>query len=96
MMRRCVFLYFVCLSLPLMLGASVWQSVRYARLERELAALEADQAKWVESNKQLIAGIAVYSSPKQVEYIARTDLGLEKAAPENVLQIRIEGEGRGR
>ena len=90
MIRRYVLLYFICLTIPLFLGASVWQSIRYAKLERELANLETAQVKWVESNVQLIAGIAYYSAPARVEYVARHILGLSKVLPENVLQIRIE------
>ncbi|GHV67496.1 hypothetical protein AGMMS49928_04630 [Spirochaetia bacterium] len=90
MIRRYLFLYFVCLSIPLFLGATVWQSVRYARLERELKNLETAQVKWVESNIQLIAAVAHYSSPERLEYVARYELGLTKILPENVLQIKIE------
>jgi cell division protein FtsL len=71
-----------------------WQSARYADQERELERLETVQEDWVESNKRLIAVIAVLSSPERIEHVARTDLRLSKIAPEAVLQIRIEGRGR--
>jgi cell division protein FtsL len=77
-------------TIPLLLGINAWQSLRYRELERELTELENTQEEWVESNKRLIAGIAVLSSSERIEYIALHDLGLIKKDPEDVLQIRIE------
>jgi cell division protein FtsL len=91
MIRRYILLYFITLTIPLFLGATVWQSIRYAELEQEVRRLELMQEEWIESNKRLIAGIAVLSSAERIEYIARHDLGLSKKAPEDVVQIRIEG-----
>jgi cell division protein FtsL len=93
-MKRHLFLYFVALTIPLFLGLTAWQSNRYAALQREIKRLEEAQAEWVESNRRLIAGIAVLSSPERIENIARKDLGLTKIEPEDVLQIKI-GEGKG-
>jgi cell division protein FtsL len=90
MMRRCLFLYFVVFSIPLFLGIIAWQSARYAELERETRRLEAVQEDWVESNKRLIAGIAVLASSERINHIALHDLGLSRIRPEDVLQIRIE------
>ncbi|GHU88700.1 hypothetical protein FACS189476_06270 [Spirochaetia bacterium] len=91
MMRRYLLLYFVCLTIPCLLGLVAWQSARYTALERETRRLETAQEQWVESNKRLIAGIAVLSSSERIENIARNDLGLIKIRPEDVLQIKIEG-----
>jgi cell division protein FtsL len=91
MMRRYLLLYFVVLTIPGLLGMVAWQSTRYTALEREIARLESAQEEWVESNKRLIAGIAVLSSSERIEHIARTDLGLTRIRPEDVLQIKIEG-----
>jgi cell division protein FtsL len=93
MIRRYALLYFFVLSIPFFLGIAAWQSVRYTELEREVRRLEAAQEELVESNKRLIAGIAVLSSSARIEQVAVHDLGLSKIRPENVLQIRIE-EGR--
>jgi cell division protein FtsL len=90
MLRRCVFLYFIVLSIPLLLGITVWQSARYTDLERQIRTLEADQEKWVENNERLIADIAVLTSSEKVEAVAVSDLGLTKIKPENVLQVWIE------
>jgi cell division protein FtsL len=79
------------LSIPLFIALSTWQSVRYAALEKDIRSLEASQEEWLESNKRLIAGIAILSSAERIEQIARRELGLLKIHPEHVLQIRIEG-----
>ena len=93
-MRRYLYLYFIVLTIPLFMGLGVWQSHRYANLKQEINRLEEAQADWVESNKRLIAGIAVLSSPERIEHIAQNELGLSKIKPEDVLQIKIEG-GKG-
>jgi cell division protein FtsL len=89
MMRR-VILYFITLTIPLFLGLAVWQATRYADLEQEIKKLETIQEEWIESNKLLIAGIAVLSSAERIEYIAKHELGLSKKRPEEVLQVRIK------
>jgi len=91
MFSRYTLLYFFVLTIPLFLGLAAWQSVRYTELERDVRRLEAVQEDLVESNKRLIAGIAVLSSSSRIEQVAVYDLGLSKIRPEHVLQIRIEG-----
>ncbi|MDR0601420.1 MAG: cell division protein FtsL [Treponema sp.] len=90
-MRRTLLLYFTVLTIPVLFGLNAWQSVRYTALERETKRFEEAQEQWIESNKRLIAGIAVLSSSGRIENIALHDLELEKIAPEAVLQIRITG-----
>ena len=94
MINRYAVLYFLLLTIPLFLGFTAWQSVRYAELEKDVRRLEAVQEDWVGSNKKLVASIAVLSSAVRIEQVAVHDLGLSKLRPEDVLQIRIE-EGRG-
>jgi cell division protein FtsL len=90
-MKTKMLLYFLTFTIPVFLGITTWQSNRFTELEWEVAQLESSQEEWVESNKRLIAGIAVLSSSERIEYIAKNDLGLIKKRPEEVLQIRIEG-----
>jgi cell division protein FtsL len=90
MIRRYALLYFFVFTIPLFLGITAWQSVRYTELDRNVRRLEAVQEDWVESNKRLIAAIAVLSSSSRIEHVSVHDLGLSKMRPENVLQIRIE------
>ncbi|MCL2069973.1 MAG: cell division protein FtsL [Treponema sp.] len=93
MIRHRFLLYFFVLTIPLFLGLTAWQSVRYSELDRNTRRLEAAQERWIESNNRLIAGIAVLSSSSRIEQVAIRDLGLTKMPPENVLQIRIDGGG---
>jgi cell division protein FtsL len=95
MMGRRIVMYFLILTIPLFLGLTTLQSSRYAQLEQEMRHLETIQEEWIESNKRLIAGIAVLSSSERIEHIAKNDLGLQKKVPEEILQIRIEGDGDG-
>jgi cell division protein FtsL len=76
------------------MGLNAWQSVRYTALENETRRFEDAQEEWIESNKRLIAGIALLSSSERIEYIARHDLELQKIEPESVIQVKIEG-GKG-
>ncbi|MDR2759910.1 MAG: cell division protein FtsL [Spirochaetaceae bacterium] len=89
-MKRQVILYFVAFTIPLFFGLTLWQAARYAELEQEVKELEAVQEEWIESNKRLIVGIAVLSSPERIAYIAEHELGLSKKQPEEVLQVRIK------
>jgi cell division protein FtsL len=79
----------MALSIPLSLGAVIWQSARYATLQREIRALTEQQEEWVNRNKRLITDITALSSPARIDRHARLDLGLKKKPPEDVLQIVI-------
>jgi cell division protein FtsL len=91
--KRYALLYFFVFTIPFFLGVTVWQSFRYTELEKNVRRLEAVQEDWVNSNKKLIAAIAVLSSSLRIKQIAVNDLGLLKVRPEDVLQIRIDGQG---
>jgi cell division protein FtsL len=86
-------LYFFVLTIPFFLGVAVWQAVRYTELEKHVRRLEAVQEDWVSANKKLIAAIAVLSSSSRIKQIAVNDLSFVKVRPEDVLQVRIEGQG---
>jgi cell division protein FtsL len=92
MMKKHFLLYFIVFTIPVFLGLSAWQSSRYTSLKHEIRRLEEAQSEWVESNKRLVVGISVLSSPARIEHIARTEIGMSKIKPENVLQVKIGGE----
>jgi len=94
MIKKYLLMYFLVLTIPLFLGLLVWQSHRYQDLSKELARLQQTQTEWVESNKKLIAGIAEYSSPERIDFLARNQLQLQKILPEYQLQVKITG-GKG-
>lgn len=93
-MKKYILLFSAVLAIPVLIGLNTWQSCRYMDIDKEIKTLEKTQADWVESNKRLIAGIAVLSSAQRIEHIARTDLDMKKIKPENVLLVKIEG-GKG-
>jgi len=95
MIRRYALLYFIVLTIPIFLGVVAWQSVRYTELEKNVRRLEAVQEDWVSGNKKLIASIAVLSSSSRIRQIAVNDLFLVKVRPEDVLQVRINGQEGG-
>jgi cell division protein FtsL len=95
MMWKRLLLHLAVITMPLFLALVVWQSTRYTDLEREIARLETVQEEWVESNKRLIAGIAMLSSSERIENIARNDPDLVRVKPEDILQIRIEEGNHG-
>ncbi len=89
-----VWIYIIAITIPLCLGFNAWQSEKHAKLSREIDQLEETQTEWIESNKRLIAGIALLSSSQRIEQIAVNELGLVKKTPEEIMQIRIEGTRR--
>jgi cell division protein FtsL len=84
-----IFLYVMVLSIPLALGAMVWQSARYSGLRDEIEDLTERQEEWVNSNKRLVAEITTLSSPARIDQFAKLNPGLEKKPPEDVLQVII-------
>jgi cell division protein FtsL len=88
-MVRKIFLYVMALSIPLALGAVVWQSARYSGLRKEIEVLTEHQEEWVNNNKRLIADITALSSPARIDEFAKLDPELEKKPPEDVLQVII-------
>jgi cell division protein FtsL len=89
-MVKKVFLYIAVLSVPLSLLAVTGQSERYAALSAEVARVTEQQTKIIEENRRLIAEIAVLSSSARIEQIAKTNLGLERKPPEEVIEVTIK------
>ncbi len=89
-----VWIYIIAISIPLCLGFNAWQAEQCAKLSREIDQLEETQTEWIECNKHLISGIALFSSSERIERIAVNELGLVKKTPEEIMQIKIEGTRR--
>ena len=89
-MAKKIGLYVAVLSIPLFLLGAVWQGERYAALQAEVERLTETQEKVIEENRRLIAEITVLSSSARIENIAKTSLGLEKKAPEEVIEVTIK------
>ena len=91
MMKKYLLLYLIVITIPILMGLKVWQANRYIALKQETERLEESQSDWVESNRRLVAGISVLSSPKRIEHIAQKELKMKKIKPESVLQVKITG-----
>jgi 5,10-methylenetetrahydrofolate reductase len=60
-------------------------------LEAKVDELEKTQEGWIEDNKRLIAGIAIYSSAENIEKQA-AEMGLVKIKPEDIIRIRVKND----
>lgn len=94
-MRRSVFLALVVL-VPVLLFMNVLQAYRHSRLEREIVALERQQATLIEENKRVILAISVLTSPARVGELATEELGLVRVTPADIITIDPPGYGGGR
>jgi cell division protein FtsL len=88
-----ILLFFFVITIPLSLGVVVWQSNRYEALESNVDELEKTQEGWIEDNKRLIAGIAIYSSAENIEKQA-SEMGLVKIKPEDIIRIHVKTDKR--
>jgi len=77
------------LIIPILFFANVWQGFRYERMKREIGLFESEQKDWLEKNKKLIAGLAVFRSPARIEKIAESKLGLKKIDSARVWKIKF-------
>ena len=84
--RILLFLSAALLGAALMLSA--WQGYRYERLLHTVSALELEQRRWHERNKQAIADLANLRSPQRIDAAAAAQ-GLERVAPEQRLLVRF-------
>jgi cell division protein FtsL len=90
-MRRLSIL-FVALLVVSLFFMGTWQGFRYQQLVREVRALEEEQKSWLEKNKKLIAGLAVFNSPERIEHIARDELKLNRIDNSRVIKVVSKGE----
>jgi cell division protein FtsL len=70
-----------------LLFLNTWQGYRFERLKREAQQLEAEQRDWLEQNKKLVAALAVLASPRRIESIAVTELGLKRLQPSELATV---------
>lgn len=90
-MKRLPILFLALLVISLFFMGT-WQGFRYQQLVRELRLMEEEQKTWLEENKKLIAGLAVFSSPERIEHIAREQLQLNRIDRSLVLKVVSEEE----
>jgi len=85
-MKRLIFIVLTFI-IPILFFVNVWQGFRYERMKREVGLFESVQKDWLEKNKKLIAGLAVFQSPARIEKVAEESLGLKKIDPARVWKI---------
>ena len=84
--RTLLFLSAALLGAALMLSA--WQGYRYERLLHTVSALELEQRRWHERNKQAMSDLAGLGSPRRID-AAAAEQGLERMAPSSRLLVRF-------
>ena len=81
----------VALAVPGLLALNAWQGWRYHRLAEEVAALENEQRRLLEANRNAIAAIAAERSAASVEERARA-MGLVPIDPSRVIRAPAGSE----
>ncbi len=81
----------IALGLTLVFSLLVILNVRQAYLYQEEVALiedlEVSQQEKYEENRRIRTGIAILESPERLEALADDILGLEKARPDQTVQV---------
>lgn len=87
-----VFLGFVVVALLLGIGIEYKQYRDRKLIDQEIAALQAEENRLLESNRQLEQSISFLSSPEYQEKLARMQLNLKKEG-EIVVNFPSQSEG---
>ncbi len=77
--------------IPALLIAYGFQTRRYAELAKEIRELELKQEELIEQNKKLVGDISLLSRTDRVERIAAEDLGMSKAAKDDIVRVEMTG-----
>lgn len=76
----------LAIAVPGLLALNAWQGWRYHRLTEQVAALEQEQRRLLEANRNIIAAIAAERSAASVEERARA-LGLAPIDPSRLTRV---------
>jgi len=96
MIKRYALIFFMVLSIPLLLGLNAWQSNKCGELRREINRIQREQVELMEKNRETTAKITELLATDRLEKDAREKMGLKKMQPEDIFLIRITGgEGSG-
>ncbi len=82
---------FVIASVPVFIFLTVWQVYQYESVKNEIALLEEEQSELFEKNKQMVANIAILSSPARIEKLAAEELDLKKSSPMRTIHVKFPG-----
>jgi hypothetical protein len=78
----------VAMAVPGLLALNAWQGWRYHQLAEEVSALEDEQRRLLEANRNAIAAIAAERSAAGVEERARA-MGLVPIDPSRVTRVPV-------
>jgi len=81
----------VALAVPGLLALNAWQGWRYHRLAEEVSALEEQQRRLLEANRNAIAAIAAEQSTDRVAERAR-EMGLVPIDPSRITRVPVGPE----
>lgn len=89
-MMRVVVAVLLTLGIPFFLFVGVWQSSRYANVEKSVVDYDREQYRLIEENKRKISGIAILLRNERIEKIAENSLNMQKASSDKIVRIEIE------
>lgn len=88
-------LFSLVLLVPGLFFANVWQSYRYAQIERDVVAVHDEHLQVIEENRRLIVGISGLRSPSRIRLLAEEELGLAPIDADGVRRIDTGEAGDG-
>jgi cell division protein FtsL len=80
----------LALAIPALLLLESLQSKRFMEVETDVSRLEQTQVELVEENRKLITDISILSASGRIEAIATEDLGMRKAASDEIVRIEMK------
>lgn len=83
-------LYFLTAAIPALLLLSGAQAKRFARVEKEIKALEDKQLELVENNKRMVTGISILANPERIEFLAVETLGMRQADSDEIVRVQMK------
>ena len=94
MIKYYVLLFFMALTIPLLLGLNAWQSNECGKIKSEIRSIERRQENSVRYNKTIVNEIRDILAVNNLETVAQ-NMGLQKKKPEDVMLIIVGGDERG-
>ncbi len=80
--------FFVALFIFLAVLVYVWQRINVIELGYRIEAMERERKELLQKNKALLVEAASLGSPQRIEEIARSQLGMVRPSPGQVIFIK--------
>lgn len=86
--------YLLCpIPLFISLMAFAWPHLQAVRLGYDFQRLQLERSQLLQLNAELKVGRAALRSPARIEVLARRDLGMVDARPEQLIWVRLSPKG---